>query len=235
MSKSNIKEYKTLSYKSEYDDNDEEYFYVKGHASIFGNIDYGNDIIAKGAFLNSLLKTPEVPVLFNHDPDRAIGRSIKMLEDERGLYIEAKFPKSDADMKNKIIPQMKVGNFKEMSIGIMVKKSEYEKRENKTVRIIQDVELFEFSLVTKAMNPMAKVINFKSIESLKDVETILREKGNFSRNEAKSLIAKVKEFKGASSDRDDQETLNKSQCDADKEIMDDFINKINEFKQILNK
>jgi hypothetical protein len=53
---------------------------------------------------------------------------------------------------------MKVGSIKEMSIGFFTRDAEMEKG----VRLLKEIELFEVSLVTKAMNPQATVSSFKS-------------------------------------------------------------------------
>ena len=113
-----------------------------------------------------------------------------MREDSQGLYVKGRLPKADRDVYGKVIPQMKVGSIKEMSIGFFTKESDYKEG---GIRVIKEIELFEISLVTKAMNPQALVSSFKSMDSLKDVEQSLKEMG-LSNTEAKTLISKVKEF-----------------------------------------
>jgi len=54
---------------------------------------------------------------------------------------------------------MKVGSIKEMSIGFFTKDSEMLKN---GIRALKQIELFEVSLVTKAMNSQALVSGFKS-------------------------------------------------------------------------
>jgi len=103
-----------------------------------------------------------------------------------------------------------------MSIGFFTRDAEMEKG----VRLLKEIELFEVSLVTKAMNPQALVSGFKSMESLKDIEQSLKEMG-LSNTEAKTLISKVKEF---SNQRDAEE---KTQRDAEKQQQ--IINDLNKY------
>lgn len=138
---------------------DSQFFYFEGYASTFGNVDYGNDVVQKGAFIDSLAKNPSVPILWQHDRDIPIGVSIDLYEDEKGLYIKGKLPKGDRDVSGKVIPQMQVGSIKEMSIGFYLE--DYEIIEDK--RVLKKINLFEVSLVTKAMNNRALITDFKSV------------------------------------------------------------------------
>lgn len=187
------KESKTFKFeiKEESIIENDDYFEFEGYASTFGNIDLGEDIIVKGAFAKSLAGTPQVPVLWQHKMGEPIGISIQLFEDERGLFIKAKLPKQDDLVSGRVIPQIKVGSIKEMSIGFFTVKSEIDQKSD--IRRILEIELFEVSLVTKAMNPQALLTGFKSAGSLKDVEQTLKDSG-FSNTEAKALISKVKEF-----------------------------------------
>ena len=173
---------------------DPNYFYFSGYASVFGNVDLGNDIIVKGAFEKTLKKfnnKKKLPLLWQHEMHKPIGVAEIFREDERGLYIKGKLPKKGFVL-NEVLPQIEVGSVREMSIGFFTKDQEYQK----DIRIIKEIDLYEASLVTIAMNPEAQVESFKSInnlENLSDIEYILKNKG-FSNTEAKTLISKVKEF-----------------------------------------
>lgn len=201
------KEIKSLPFEVKEINEDSEYFTFEGYASTFGNIDLGDDIIVRGAFSKTLKKNAELPVLWQHQMSEPVGKSVTLYEDDKGLYIKAILPKSDTLVSGRIIPQMKVGSIREMSIGFMTCDSEMEKG----VRLLKEIELFEVSLVTKAMNPQALVSGFKSMESLKDIEQSLKEMG-LSNTEAKTLISKVKEF---SNQRDAEE---KKQEEAQRDV-----------------
>ena len=114
-----------------------------------------------------------------------------------------------------------------MSIGFFIE--DFEIKDD--LRILKKIDLFEVSLVTKAMNPRALVTGFKSfkeleISSLKDIETFLKE-GGLSNNESKTLISKIKEF----SNQRDAEEKEVEQRDAEaKELLDNIQNLTNFIK-----
>ena len=62
-----------------------------------------------------------------------------------------------------------------MSIGYMTREAEYE--EGGEVRRLKEVDLWEVSLVTFPMNEDARVTAVKRIESVREVERILRNEG----------------------------------------------------------
>jgi HK97 family phage prohead protease len=152
------KEIKTFPFEVKQVDEANNYFTFNGYASTFGNIDLGDDIIVRGAFTNTLAKNSQVPILWQHQMTEPVGVSIELYEDDKGLFIKGNLPKEDTLVSGRIIPQMKVGSIREMSIGFFTKQSDMEKG----VRLLKEIELFEVSLVTKAMNPQAIVSGFKS-------------------------------------------------------------------------
>lgn len=192
-----IKETKSFSFEVKAVAEEGNYFTFEGYASTFGNVDLGEDVIMSGSFANSLIKTPNVPILWQHQMAEPIGYSFQLREDAKGLFVSARLPKDDTLVAGRVMPQMKIGSITEMSIGFFVENCEYQDE----IRVIKEIELFEISLVTKAMNPKALISSFKSLESLSDVEKSLKERG-FSNTEAKTLISKIKEF---SNQRDAEE------------------------------
>jgi HK97 family phage prohead protease len=152
------KEIKTFPFEVKQVKEENNIFTFEGYASTFGNVDLGDDIIVRGAFSNSLSKNSQVPILWQHQMTEPVGISIELYEDDKGLYIKGNLPKEDTLVSGRIIPQMKVGSIREMSIGYFTKVSDMEKG----IRLLKEIELFEVSLVTKAMNPQATVSGFKS-------------------------------------------------------------------------
>jgi HK97 family phage prohead protease len=202
---------------------DPNYFTFEGYASTFGNIDLGDDIVAKGAFTESLKENPKVKVLWQHKMDEPIGVPQIMREDEKGLFVVANLPKEDQFVKGRVMPQVKIGSVAEMSIGFFIKDYEMKEIDGRNIRVITKLDLFEFSLVTKAMNPQAQVTNFKSyketeIKSLKDIEIFLKS-GGMSQNGAKTLISNVKQFLNQ---RDVEERI-KKQRDVVNEKLDQIL------------
>jgi len=150
-------EYKNLSFEiKEFNNDDPDYFYFEGYGSTFGNIDRGNDVVVKGAFVESL-KGRMPKLLWQHKMDMPIGVFVDAYEDEKGLYVKGKMPRDDKFVSDRIIPQMKIGSVNDMSIGFSIKDADYEKYNGANVRMIKSVDLYEVSLVTIPMNPEAAI------------------------------------------------------------------------------
>ena len=218
------KEIKSFPFEVKATAQENNIFTFEGYASTFNNIDHGDDIVIRGAFSNSLAKNSQVPILWQHQMSEVIGVSVQLYEDDKGLFIKGNLPKDDTLVSGRIIPQMKVGSIKEMSIGFFTKNYD---RAKDGIRLLKEIDLFEVSLVTKAMNSQALVTGFKSFETLRDIEQTLKDHG-FSNTEAKTLISKIKEF---SSQRDASED-NQRDADATKQkIITDLNNFINNLKK----
>ena len=221
------KEYKSFSFEIKNLHEDEEIFTFEGFASTFGNVDLGDDIVEQGAFIDSLKNRPQVPILALHNirDMLPIGSSIKLEEVSKGLFVKAELPKADTFVSGRVIPQMRIGSLKEMSIGFFIDKFSFD--EDTGIRRLQKINLFEISLVTMAMNPLAAVTDFKSfkdaekdMKSLKDIEGYLKE-GGLSNNESKALISKIKEF---SKDQREVDDSDNKQCDVANTKLDQILN-----------
>jgi HK97 family phage prohead protease len=201
-----------------------EYFVFEGYASTFNNVDYGDDVVVRGAFTDSLTKNSQVPILWAHKMDELpLGKSFQLYEDDKGLFVKANLPKVDPRMHS-LIAQIKLGSIQEMSIGYFVE--DYEMKKD-GIRLLKKINLFEISLVNKAMNPQAKVTGFKSFETLRDIEQTLTDNG-FSNKEAKTLISKIKEF---SSKRDAGQDNQRDADTTKQKIITDLNNFINNLKK----
>ena len=218
------KEIKSFPFEVKATAEENNIFTFEGYASTFNNIDHGDDVVIRGAFSNSLAKNSQVPILWQHQMSEVIGVSVELYEDDKGLLVKGNLPTDDTLVSGRIIPQMKVGSIKEMSMGYFVEDYEITKD---GIRLLKKINLFEVSLVTKAMNSQALVTGFKSFETLRDIEQTLKDHG-FSNTEAKTLISKIKEF---SSKRDASED-NQRDADATKQQIITDLNKfINNLKK----
>jgi len=139
---------------------DEKYFYFEGYGSTFGNIDLGDDIVARGAFTESL-KQRKPKLLWQHKINEPMGIFTEVYEDEKGLFVRGKMPKEDNFVSGRVIPQMKIGSVDSMSIGFRTIITEWDKEDE--VRTLKKVDLFEISLVTIPMNPAAVVTGMKTV------------------------------------------------------------------------
>lgn len=118
-----------------------------GYAAVFDRPDRGGDVVRAGAFARSLGSGyGTVPLLWQHDPARPIGRIEYLKEDKRGLRVIARL----ADARAGCLLQ--AGAIRGLSFGYRVRAARGE-----APRELTDLELIEVSLVTMPMQPGARV------------------------------------------------------------------------------
>jgi HK97 family phage prohead protease len=157
-----------------------------GYASVFNLVDSQNDIIAKGAFKDSLdSKKNNIKLLWQHKMDEPIGVFESLYEDSHGLFVKGKLL-LDVKRAKEAYSLLKSGAINGMSIGYSVVSARVD--EDSLVRIIEDLDLFEVSLVTFPANEGATITSVKSSvpSTLREYEKFLRKNG-YSRSEAKEL------------------------------------------------
>lgn len=143
---------------------------IVGYASTFDRIpDAYGDVIAKGAFTDTLAKWAElgkpIPLLFGHrvdDPFMNIGAVYHAEEDDRGLKFEATFdPDSEtAQYCRKLVQEGRIHQF---SFAFDVLESGSTTLEDGTkANELQKLDIFEISLVPIPANPFATVEEVKS-------------------------------------------------------------------------
>jgi len=68
-----------------------------GYAAVFDRLDRGGDLVRPGAFAGSLKRgCGAVPLLWQHRPERPIGRIDYLQEDRRGLRVIARLADAEA-------------------------------------------------------------------------------------------------------------------------------------------
>ena len=132
-----------------------------GYASLFDISDLSNDIVKKGAFQTSLNSAAERPIrmLFQHDPDQPIGRWTKLIEDQKGLYVEG-YLTLDVARAKEVHSLMLSKALDGLSIGFKTTKSSKDKATG--ARHILEADLWEISIVTFPMLPSARIKTVKS-------------------------------------------------------------------------
>jgi HK97 family phage prohead protease len=135
-----------------------------GYASTFGNVDLQYDVVAKGAFKNTLgrIRNREVPYLADHIASvrNVIGTLTEAEEDNKGLKIRVQFAR-DADSQA-IRQKMIDGHVRKMSIGYEPLQWRYETRGQNRIRVLEDIRLWEVSAVVFPANPRAVIQTVKS-------------------------------------------------------------------------
>jgi HK97 family phage prohead protease len=168
---------------------------VEGYGSVFGVRDNYDDVIAAGAFLESLKAHKAAgtmpAMLWQHEADDPIGIWTEMAEDSTGLRIKGQLCLETSQGKE-AYALLKMGAINGLSIGFMsVPGTSVYKDDG--VRVLNQIDLWEVSLVTFPANESARVTNVKSSNELttpKDVERILRDAG-FSKTDATALVSRV--------------------------------------------
>jgi HK97 family phage prohead protease len=202
----------TFDAKSFHIDADDERKFA-GYANTFDHLDRAGDITMRGAFLKSLSKHLEkgtkVKMLAHHDTTRPIGVWEKMVEDEKGLYVEGRLTKGvrDADEAYELL---KDGALDAMSIGYRVVREEYDRKSG--ANLLHEVDLHEISLVAIPANQESVITAVKSGYDVRSLEKSLRDAG-LSRREAKALLAKG--VSGLESERDASAHDSKQQAKTD--------------------
>ena len=155
-----------------------------GYASVFGEIDLGQDVIERGAFRRSIEErgAAGIRMLYQHDPAEPIGAWRTIREDERGLYVEGVLAPGVA-CSREVHSLMKTGALDGLSIGFRTVRSSKEGRSSKDgrsgkaagsgVRRILEADLWEISVVTFPMLPSARVSDVKHARFFRDRETEL--------------------------------------------------------------
>ena len=129
---------------------------IYGYASVFENPDLDNDIVAKGAFKN--LDPNKIKFLWQHDHSKPIGKIVSADMDSYGLKIEAEINNSSmfGAEASALIKQKAVEG---LSIGFRTKSCGYD---GNGCRVIDDIDLFEISVVTFPANDKAQIHDFKA-------------------------------------------------------------------------
>jgi len=138
-----------------------------GYASVFGELDQQNEIVAAGAFARTLAKwrrqgrTPAL--LWMHDPTQPIGVWQSVHEDANGLYVEGRLALR-TQKGAEAYELLKLGALTGLSIGYRVVTSQIDAK--RKARVLTDVDLFEVSLVTFPANEAARVRDVKKRASV---------------------------------------------------------------------
>ncbi len=182
-------------------ENGEDWGTFEGYGSVFGNQDRDGDIVARGAFADSL-KSGLPALLWQHDQKAPIGRFDVVREDKRGLYVKGRLSMSGRGRE--AYDLLKMGALNGLSIGFVTREATRDKLTG--ARTILKADLMEVSMVTFPANELARVQSVKAqsdsqkaqndmlkespmINDTRTFERLLRDNG-FSRTRAKAITAK---------------------------------------------
>ena len=133
---------------------------VEGHYSIFGNVDDGEDRMHPGSFAKTIQERGKrVKVFFGHAWDKLIAPPPSVLqEDSTGLFAKYNCV-LESFWGNEAWVLIKSGAMTEGSFGFEAVKFDYDE---KGVRDLREVKLFEISPVPLGMNPLTSIRAIKS-------------------------------------------------------------------------
>lgn len=141
---------------------------VEGFAAIFGNVDSGGDIVHKGAFKKTIQENRKrFRHLWMHDPYQVPTATIKDIQEvgkgELPKEVIQEFPEATGGLfvvreyletprGNEILTAIKAGAVNEMSFGYDVVKFDFGTLEDRSIRNLKEVMLYDTSDVTWGMN-----------------------------------------------------------------------------------
>jgi HK97 family phage prohead protease len=166
----------------------------EGYASVFNREDLGQDVIAPGAFGESLARrgAPGIKLLFQHDANQPIGVWTSIEEDSRGLYAHGRLMREVARARE-VHALMRAGALDGLSIGFRTVKG---RRDRATgVRRLEKVDLWEISIVTFPLLPEARVRAVKARPfdgappTEREFERWLTRDAGLTRSEARALMS----------------------------------------------
>lgn len=180
----------------------------EGFGSVFGNVDSYKEIVAPGAFAESLAGWKAAgrlpPVLWQHRSGEPIGPYIEMEEQPIGLRVKGQLLVNDVQRAKEARALMKAKAVNGLSIGFVTREDSYDRVSG--IRTLKKVDLWEVSVVTFPANPAAQINSVKSsidaIETVRDAESFLRDVGRLSNAQAAAFISR---FKSLSGQRDSDE------------------------------
>lgn len=180
-----------------------------GYGAVFGNVDSHGDVIAPGAFRETLKvwnnRGSLPPMRLMHGAagnpftgsDLPVGVWKSMVEDDKGLRVEGKLT-TGATRGRDAYELMKDGALGGLSIGYRAIKSVKGDGRTAPKRTLQEIALVELSVVDEPSNSRAKVLAVKSVldltaDEIREVEGALRDAG-FSRSDAVKAFAVFRDW-----------------------------------------
>ena len=130
---------------------------IEGYASLFGRPDQGGDIVSPGAYAASLAqhgaRGSKIKMLWQHDPAHPIGVWDEVVEDAVGLRVKGRLL-TETQKGAEAAALVRAGAIEGLSIGYRTLRSTRDKEGH---RRLEELQLWEVSLVTFPMLPSARL------------------------------------------------------------------------------
>ena len=123
---------------------------IAGYAALFDIPDGAKDTIVKGAFARTLSEQQaEIPLYWQHRPEQRIGTVKLAQEDDKGLRVIAEIDNPQSRAVSALLGKQVSG----LSFGYRARGY----RRSSDGRVLEDIDLFEVSLVTHPLQHGARV------------------------------------------------------------------------------
>lgn len=170
---------------------DGEHGVIEGYASTFGGKpDSYGDVIAPGAFKNTLIdRERPIRMRWNHFGP-VIGKWTAIEEDERGLKVRGELTPGHS-VASDVYASLKHGAIDGLSIGYYTLAEE----KQGDVMLLKEIELVEISVVEEPANVEARIGEVKSaidkITTVREAETFLRDAVGVSKSVAIAFVSQL--------------------------------------------
>ena len=163
-----------------------------GYASVFGGVDAYGDTIDPKAYDQTLeARTRPVRLRWNHFGE-IIGKWLDITVDGKGLVATGQLTPGHSKAVD-VYASLKHGAIDGLSIGYIPRLVE-ELGSGK--RLLKQIDLIEISVVEEPADLGAKIESVKSAldacQSLKEIESLLRDAARFSKADATALVSRIK-------------------------------------------
>lgn len=127
---------------------------IAGYAALFDVPDGARDTIRPGAFARSLAERRQdrlgpLPLFWQHRPEQRVGWVERAEEDGRGLRVVARIDNPDSRASAAVLARAVNG----LSFGYRARGY----HRSSAGRVLEDIDLFEVSLVTHPLQPGARI------------------------------------------------------------------------------
>lgn len=177
-----------------------------GYGAVFGNLDSYGDVIAKGAFRDTLREWEQMgkfpPMLLQHgggfmgnaNDMLPVGQWTQMEENSKGLKVSGKLFAMNTERGQYIYEGLKAGVLDGLSIGYRAREFVRGTKPGEPERTLTNIDLVEVSIVTFPANGKARVTGVKSLDAglCRALEKAFKEELSLSNATAVSAVAILK-------------------------------------------
>jgi phage prohead protease, HK97 family len=124
-----------------------------GHAAVFGNRDYGGDIIEPGAFTKTLKERKGKAVLLDSHDSRSRVGIVYLDEDSKGLRVVKGVLNLNKQIARDVYEDMKFQSAHDLPLEMSIGYETVKRDIRGDTRHLKEINLIEVSVVTLGMNP----------------------------------------------------------------------------------